>query len=137
MAPADRARSPRPTGGVVAGALGLDAVLVVGFAAVGRASHESGVLGEGGMGLITTAWPFLVALAVGWIFSPGWHAPLAPLRTGVPVWAVTVIGGMLLRAVSGQGTAVPFVVVATLTLLALLVGWRLLATLARRRVSRS
>lgn len=134
MAPADRARSPRPTGGVVAGALGLDAALVVGFAAVGRASHESGVLGEGGMGLLTTAWPFLLALAVGWIFGTAWRGPLAPLRTGVPVWAVTVVGGMLLRAVSGQGTAVPFVVVAALTLLALLVGWRLLAALSRRRV---
>ena len=85
------------------------------------------------MGLLTTAWPFLVALAVGWIFSPGWHAPLAPLRTGVPVWAVTVIGGMLLRAVSGQGTAVPFVVVATLTLLLMLVGWRAIVALVRRR----
>lgn len=137
MASSDRARSPRPSGAVVAGSLGLDAVLVVGFAAAGRASHESGVLGEGGMGLLTTAWPFLVALAAGWIFSPAWRAPLAPLRTGMPVWAVTVIGGMLLRAVSGQGTAVPFIVVATLTLLALLVGWRLLAALARRSVSRN
>jgi hypothetical protein len=41
---------------------------------------------------------------------------------------------MLLRAVSGQGTAVPFIVVATLNLLALLVGWRLVAaTLTRAR----
>ncbi len=132
MASSDRARSPRLSGAVVAGSLGLDALLVVGFAAVGRASHESGVLGEGGVGLLTTAWPFLIALAVGWILSTAWRAPLAPLRTGVPVWVVTVVGGMLLRAVSGQGTAVPFVVVATLTLLALLVGWRLVAALVAR-----
>ena len=32
----------------------------------------------------------------------------------------------------GQGTAVPFVIVATLTLLAVLVGWRLVATLVQR-----
>jgi hypothetical protein len=33
---------------------------------------------------------------------------------------------MLLRAVSGQGTAVAFVVVATLFLAAVLLGWRAL-----------
>jgi hypothetical protein len=30
----------------------------------------------------------------------------AVARTGLPVWAVTVAGGMLLRVVSGQGIAV-------------------------------
>ena len=50
----------------------------------------------------------------------------------MPVWLVTVAGGMLLRALSEQGTAVPFIIVATLTLLALLVGWRLVAALVRR-----
>lgn len=107
-------------------------MLVVAFAAIGRASHESGVLGEGGVGLLTTAWPFVVALGAGWLVSVAWRAPLAPWRTGVPVWAVTVVGGMLLRALSGQGTAVPFIVVATLTLLVLLLGWRLIGALAAR-----
>ena len=116
----------------VATALAIDALLVVVFAAIGRASHESGVLGDRGLGLLTTAWPFLAALGAGWLVSLAWRAPLAPWRTGAPVWAVTVVGGMLLRAVSGQGTAVPFIVVATLTLLALLVGWRLVAALVRR-----
>lgn len=115
-----------------AAALAIDAVLVVGFAAIGRATHESGMLGDGGVGLLTTAWPFLVALGAGWLVSAAWRAPRAPWRTGLPVWAVTVVGGMLLRALSGQGTAVPFIVVATLTLLALLVGWRLVAALAAR-----
>lgn len=109
-------------------ALLADVVLVVAFAAVGRASHESGVLGDGGLGLLTTAWPFVAALAVGWLVSAAWRRPLAPIRSGIPVWAVTVVGGMLLRALSGQGTAVPFIVVATLTLLALLVGWRAVAS---------
>lgn len=120
--------SPRSAGA----ALAIDVVLVVVFAAIGRASHESGVLGEGGLGLLTTAWPFVVALGAGWLLSRGWRMPFAPLRVGVPVWAVTVVGGMLLRTLSGQGTAVPFIVVATLTLLALLVGWRLVAALVRR-----
>lgn len=113
-------------------ALALDAVLVVAFAATGRATHDEGVLGAWGLGLAATAWPFLAALTAGWLASLGWRAPLAPLRSGVPIWLVTVVGGMLLRALSGQGTAVPFIVVATLTLLLLLVGWRVIAALVRR-----
>lgn len=112
---------------LIAVALVLDAALVVVFAAVGRATHHDGVLGPGGSGLATTAWPFLAALALGWLVSLAWRRPTAPLRVGVPVWLVTVAGGMLLRALSGQGTAVPFIIVATVTLLVLLVGWRLLA----------
>ncbi len=116
-------------------ALLLDAVLVVAFAAVGRATHDGDVLGPSGLGLATTAWPFLVALVVGWLVARAWRRPAAPVRAGLPVWAVTLVGGMLLRAVSGQGVAVAFVVVAALTLLLLLVGWRAIARLgARRRV---
>ncbi len=127
--PASDPEAPRAgSAAATAARFAIDALLVVAFAAIGRASHESGVLGEGGRGLLTTAWPFLVALAAGWIVSMAWRAPSAPLRTGVPVWAMTVTGGMLLRALSGQGTAVPFIVVATLTLLALLVGWRAVAS---------
>ncbi len=108
-------------------ALVTDAVLVTTFAAVGRASHESAVL----PGLAQTAWPFLVALAAGWMLARAWRDPLAPWRTGIIVWLVTVTGGMLLRAASGQGTAFAFVVVATLTLLLFVVGWRLLAAALR------
>jgi len=127
------ARSLRRSPVSAAIAFAVDAVLVVAFAAVGRASHESGVLGEGGLGLLTTAWPFVVALGVGWLVSLAWRRPFSPLRTGLPVWAVTLVGGMLLRALSGQGTAMPFVIVAALTLLALLVGWRIVARAVRRR----
>lgn len=105
----------------------LDAVFVVGFAAIGRATHDGDVLGAGGSGLLQTAWPFLVALVIGWIVTVAWRAPARPVRTGLGVWAVTLVGGMLLRAASGQGTAIPFIVVAAMTLLVTLVGWRLIA----------
>lgn len=116
----------------------VDVVLVVVFAAIGRATHDGDVLGPAGAGLATTAWPFLVGLLLGWAVSLGWRRPLAPLRTGLPVWGVTLAAGMLLRAVSDQGVAVAFVIVAGVTLLAFLVGWRAIAGLAARvRVSRS
>lgn len=119
-------------------ALIADVLLVVAFAALGRASHNDPVLGdERGLGLAQTAWPFLVALGVGWVVTLAFRKPLAPLRTGVPVWLITVAGGMLLRAVSGQGTAIAFIIVATLTLLLLLVGWRLVATFVARQRARA
>ncbi len=102
---------------------GPSPVAVVGFAAAGRASHDSDVLA----GLGNTSWPFLVALAAGWILTRAWRAPAAPVRTGLGVWAVTLAGGMVLRALSGQGVALAFLIVATLTLGVLLVGWRALA----------
>jgi hypothetical protein len=128
--PAASARPDRPRAGR---ATAVDGAAVIVFAAIGRATHDGDVLGTWGSGLATTAWPFLVALALGWLACRGWRAPAAPLRTGVPIWLATVVGGMLLRALSGQGTAVPFIVVATLTLLLLLVGWRLVATFVARR----
>jgi hypothetical protein len=75
----------------------------------------------------------LAGLGVGWLVMTAWRAPTAPVRTGLGVWAATVVGGMLLRAASGQGTALPFIIVATVTLLVLLVGWRLIAALVTRR----
>lgn len=120
-----RAARPARAAGI---ALALDAVLVTGFAAVGRASHDSDVWS----GLWQTAWPFLVGLALGWLLTRGWRAPTAPVRTGLGVWAVTVCAGMLLRAASGQGIPVAFIIVAASTLLAALVGWRVIAAAARR-----
>lgn len=114
-------------------AFGLDAALVVIFAAIGRASHSEDVL----LGLWTTAWPFLAALVLAWPITLAWRAPSAPARTGIPVWAITVAGGMALRALVGQGVQVAFVIVAATTLLILLVGWRLVWALIRRSRART
>ncbi|AUG28897.1 DUF3054 domain-containing protein [Microbacterium hominis] len=113
-------------------AAALDVALVITFAAVGRASHDSDVW----TGLATTAWPFLAALVLGWLIAQGWKAPFALGRTGLPVWAVTLVGGMLLRVASGQGIAVSFVIVAGIVLAVFLLGWRLVALLLRRATTR-
>ncbi len=122
--------SIRPTPRTVASALAIDIALVVVFAAIGRVSHTERltVVGVG-----ETAWPFLTGLIAGWLATLGWRAPLAPVRTGLGVWALTLAGGMLLRAASRQGVAVAFVVVAGVVLLLFLVGWRGVATAIRRR----
>ncbi|HWT32615.1 MAG TPA: DUF3054 domain-containing protein [Microbacterium sp.] len=109
-------------------ALVLDVVLIVLFAYIGRASHGEDAVA----GLWVTSWPFLAGAFVGWLSGRVWRRPLAPWRSGLEVWAGTLIVGMLLRAAVGQGVAVSFVIVAGIVLFVFLVGWRLIATALRR-----
>jgi hypothetical protein len=54
--------------------------------------------------------------------------------TGVTVWLATVVIGLLLRRIVwDRGTAISFVIVATVVLGALLVGWRAIWAIAQRR----
>ena len=112
-------------------AAAVDLALVALFVAIGRASHRED---EGAF--LTTYWPFAVGLAVGWAAARGWRAPFALLRTGVPAWLGTVVVGMLLRAVSGQGVQFAFVVVATIVVGAFLIGWRALLVAVDRSAGR-
>ena len=110
----------------------LDVVAVLVFVVIGRGSHGEAL---GIPGLLVTFWPFLVGLAIGWAASQAWKHPFRLPLPGVPIWLITVIGGMLCRALAGQGTAASFVAVATIALGILLIGWRAVAALiVRRRV---
>jgi heme A synthase len=107
-------------------AFGLDVVFVVLFAAVGRASHEEP---DALRGVVLTAWPFLAGAVVGWVLvrslSHRWPVDVGP---GMSVVLCTVVVGMLLRVVTGQGTAPTFVLVATVVLAVPLLGWRFVAS---------
>ena len=117
----------------VAGAYALDAALVVVFAVIGRASHgESGIFG-----LLQTIWPFVTALSLAWIASLLGRVPVTAVSTGFGIWMVTIVGGMLLRALSGQSTAFAFVIVASGVLLAFLVGWRVVVAFVVRHRERT
>lgn len=110
----------------------IDAVLVVAFAAVGRLSHDEPLTPAG---IADTAWPFLVGLGIGWAIVAGTrHRVPVSVADGVPVWISTVAGGMLLRWLVGDGTALAFVIVATIMLGTLLLGWRAVAARRARRV---
>lgn len=108
----------------------VDALFVLIFAAIGRASHQ-----EDPAGFLLTAWPFLVALVIGHLVAallPGRpRRPWSPMW-GAVVWVVTVAGGMLVRVVAGDTAEVPFIIVATIVLGVFLVGWRAVAALVRR-----
>jgi hypothetical protein len=107
----------------------VDLLLVAVFAVVGRLSHY-GTLTVGGWW--TTAWPFLVGTLAAWAVLRAARRGPAAVSSGVVVWLGALAGGMVLRQVDGQGTATPFVVVATLVLGALLVLPRVGARLRAR-----
>lgn len=110
----------------LAGAADIVCVLV--FTALGRRSHAEGVTVAG---VAETAWPFLAGTLIGWLLSRGWRRPGSLTPTGLTVWVCTVVVGMVLRRLTGAGTAWSFVLVATLVTGILLLGWR--AALAIRR----
>lgn len=107
-------------------ALALDVLMVLLFAAIGRASHADGLTPAG---IAATASPFLLGTGVGWLVvrarGGGWPRGVGP---GITVWFATVLVGMLLRVIVLRSFAWAFLAVAAATLALLLVGWRALAT---------
>ena len=101
----------------------IDVVGILLFVVIGRRSHDEG--GSVVVEAAKVAAPFLLALALGWLAARAWTAPTAPVPTGIIIWLVTVVAGMVLRRfVFDGGTALPFIIVASLFTLATIVGWR-------------
>ncbi|MEW1811574.1 DUF3054 domain-containing protein [Pseudarthrobacter phenanthrenivorans] len=122
---------PAPTASarLVLAAAAADAVLILAFAAIGRDAHHRE---EPVLGVLLTAWPFLTGAVAGWLVARVWRSPLSVIRAGIPVWLGTLVGGMLLRALTNQTVVLPFVIVATLALAVFLIGYRLLFAGAAR-----
>jgi len=101
----------------------VDILAVLIFVIVGRRNHdEANTL----VGIFETSAPFLIALAVAWL-----ALRLLKIRRRITmalfVWAVTVGGGLTLRNLAfGDGTALSFVIVTTITLGVLMIGLRLI-----------
>jgi hypothetical protein len=111
-------------------AAALDVASLLLFVVIGRRNHEEG---ESVAGVVETAAPFLIGLAAAWLIVRAWRWPTAIL-TGIAVWPITVLVGMLCRSlIFGDGTAASFVIVATLFIGACLVGWRAAARAILRR----
>lgn len=118
-------------------ALVADIVAVTVFAILGRSSHEEA---NTLLGVLGTAWPFLVGAVVGHLICraaddlrgdpTGW-------RPGLAVWAATVIIGIVLRVVSGDTAAWSFVLVASIVLAIFLLGWRTVVRLVHRARTRT
>lgn len=117
----------------VAIAATLDAVSVLVFVAVGRRNHNEGT--EIG-GVMEVAAPFLIALVIGWLVSRAWRQPMN-LRTGAIIWVSTIVFGLLLRNLAfDRGIATSFIIITTLFLGAVLLGWRAVFRTFRRSATR-
>ncbi|HSF85521.1 MAG TPA: DUF3054 domain-containing protein [Acidimicrobiia bacterium] len=115
--------------------LWLDVGVLLLFVVLGRRTHEEA---ETLSGVLRTAAPFMLALLAGWTVTSAWTRP-ARLPVGLGVLVATIgIGMPLRRIVFDEGTATPFVIVATLFLAAGFLGWRLgAAWLASRKTQQA
>jgi len=118
-----------PSKSILTAAIVLDVVLILVFAGIGRDAHHRD---QGVLGVFVTAWPFLAGALIGWLAGRVWRAPLRLWSAGVSVWLGALIGGMILRALTGQVVVLPFIIVATLFLALVLLGWRAIWLLAVR-----
>ncbi len=112
----------------------IDAVLVVVFATFGRGAHSEGL---GAAQVWGTAWPFLVGLVAGWVLVLATRRALTSVRTGVVLWVVTLVVGMVIRGLGdGRIPHWSFMIVAGIATGVFLIGWRAVrAAIVRRRSS--
>ena len=110
-----------------------DGAAILLFTAVGRASHAEGVTVTG---VLEVAWPFLVGGALGTLGGRVWRNP-TDWAAGLSVWAGALFGGLLLRAWTGSAVPISFAGVTAVTLVVLLVGWRVTYVLVRSRRGRA
>lgn len=112
-------------------AVALDVAAVFVFVLLGRRTHDSGTTVAA---LLGTAAPFLVALAVGWAVVLALRLAPLDVLTGVILWAITAVGGLVLRrTVWARGTAPSFIVVTLVAIGLLFVGWRSILGFTRGR----
>lgn len=111
--------------------LAADVVAIVVFAAVGRSNH-----GEAFdvVGLLGTAAPFLLGALAAWC-TPWVRADPTGIRSGATVLLGTLVIGFAVRALMLDRLPLSFVLVATVVLAVLLVGWRGLSALVARRAA--
>ncbi len=110
----------------------LDLVAVFVFAALGRTSHAEAL---DAAGVVRTASPFVLGALMGWVVLLMRRFTNHLLKQGLFVLAATVLLGMFFRLMLNEGVQPSFVLVATLALGVLMLGWRLLATLILRRTA--
>lgn len=103
------------------------------FAVIGREDHgfESDF-----WDYLRASAPFLFGLGITIFAIRAWRKP-TDWRTGIALALGTVFLGMLLRRfVWDDGTARNFVIVTTLYMVATMVGWRLIAEMVKRLMTR-
>ncbi len=86
-----------------------DFVVIIIFVVIGRHAHRHG---ETIAGIASTTWPFLLGYIGAALTVSRARVNLISMIGGSIITVVTVVLGMILRLLSGQGTAPAFIVVA-------------------------
>ncbi|WP_433799343.1 DUF3054 domain-containing protein [Actinomycetospora sp. CA-084318] len=103
----------------------IDLLAVLVFAAIGRRAHDESAQGVAyAVGqIVGIATPFLLGALVGALIARSWRDPLS-WRSGMAVWLGAVVIGLALRAILFDRLPLSFIVVATISLAVLVLGWR-------------
>ncbi len=110
-----------------------DAACVVALVVVGTRNHDTDT-GLGGVSYVAA--PFLIGLVVAQLLLLMPSHKQFSLIGGVATAATTVSVGMVLRNLAfNRGTALAFVIVATVFLLATMTGWRAFTMWREKRVA--
>jgi hypothetical protein len=107
----------------------VDLIVVLIFVGIGRSVHDHGVYAGG---MASTAWPFVAGLVLGWLVVTKLRRSGTSPGDGIIICLVTVLVGMILRVIVGQGTAFAFVLVALGFLGAFMIGGRVLLVGTKR-----
>lgn len=136
-APSDVRQGPGQTGllSATAGtavtmAVVIDAVAVLLFALLGKLMHSEDGFAIGGW--LSTAWPFLLGLAVGWALLLTRTVRYAP-GSGLGILLVTWLVGVIVRSIVTLSVAWGFVLTSLIFLGILLIGWRAVASFVTNR----
>lgn len=106
-------------------AIALDFVAISLFALFARMAHQSDEMPFTVAGWASTVWPFAIGVALGWVI-----ATVSRTSSGVIIWLVTVITGLVIWALrNGDIPHWSFVIVACVMSALLMLGWRGVARL--------
>lgn len=116
----------------------FDAIALAVFALLARIAHQSADMPLSFVGWLSTLWPFLIGMGLGWLLLSRTTAlTVSGARNGrgaAIVWLCTVIVGLVIWAL--RNGAVPhwsFVLVASATSALFMFGWRAAVALASSR----
>lgn len=116
-------------------ALLADAIAIALFALFARLAHQSESMPLSFVGWLNTLWPFLLGGVIAWgvITAAKWDG-VRLMPAGATAWLITAGTGLLIWSVrNGSVPHWSFILVATLSTLVLMLGWRALATAFSRR----
>lgn len=104
----------------------IDALCVCLFALFARVAHRSPDMPLNFLGWLSTVWPFLVGMGLGYValLAKRW-APSKLVPAGVTVWLSSVVVGLGIWG--WKHSAVPhwsFIIVASTMMAILVLGWR-------------